>query len=93
MDRYFLTINEDFNNPNGALLGLITAAFSIGAVIALPLVPFINDRYGRKACILFGSAVIAIGVVLQTAAVDSKWLWYSSVSITYSYNVEKLPCF
>jgi hypothetical protein len=29
----------DFDNPSGALLGLISAAFSIGAVLAIPVVP------------------------------------------------------
>jgi hypothetical protein len=31
----------DFNNPQGAILGIINAAFSIGAVIALPVVPYV----------------------------------------------------
>lgn len=31
-----------FNNPQGALLGVITAAFSIGAVISLPIVPYVS---------------------------------------------------
>lgn len=34
--------NNYFNNPTGAILGVITAAFSIGAVIALPVVPFVG---------------------------------------------------
>jgi hypothetical protein len=34
--------NAYFNNPNGAILGVITAAFSIGAVLALPIVPFVS---------------------------------------------------
>lgn len=35
-----LTVEQtDFDNPNGALLGVITAAFSIGAVFAIPIVP------------------------------------------------------
>ncbi|KAH0836146.1 hypothetical protein AYO21_04845 [Fonsecaea monophora] len=61
---------EYFGNPNGALLGVITAAFSIGAVVAVPLVPYVNDRFGRKPCIVFGSVIIVIGAVLQAAAVD-----------------------
>lgn len=35
----------DFNNPNGALLGIITAAFSIGAVFAIPIVPCMRPIY------------------------------------------------
>ncbi|KAJ9503655.1 hypothetical protein H2202_000794 [Exophiala xenobiotica] len=60
----------NFGSPTGALLGVMTAAFSIGAVIAVPFVPFVNDRFGRKACVVIGSVIISIGAILQTAAVD-----------------------
>ncbi|KIW17430.1 hypothetical protein PV08_04624 [Exophiala spinifera] len=59
-----------FNSPNGALLGVLTAAFSIGAAAAVPFVPYVNDRFGRKACVVTGSAIISVGVILQTAAVN-----------------------
>lgn len=49
----------------------MTAAFSIGAACAVPLVPYVNDRWGRKPCIVIGSVIIAIGAILQTASVDS----------------------
>lgn len=64
----------DFHRPNGALLGLVTAAFSIGAALALPLVPYVNDRFGRKACILVGSFIIMVGAILQAASVNGKRL-------------------
>lgn len=63
-------IVTDFHSPNGALLGVITAAFSIGAAIAVPLVPYVNDRFGRRACVVVGSAIITIGTILQTASVN-----------------------
>jgi MFS family permease len=48
----------------------MNAAFSIGAALAVPLVPYVNDRFGRKACIVVGSTIITIGAILQTASVD-----------------------
>ena len=36
--------NSYFNNPQGAILGLIIAAFSIGSVLALPVVPFVRTN-------------------------------------------------
>lgn len=91
----------DFGNPQGAILGLITAAFSIGAVLSLPIVPYVcisktkrissnavqqnlvltcfsfsfgqtNDRIGRKHSITLGSLIIVVGVILQTASVNSQ---------------------
>jgi MFS family permease len=59
-----------FSNPNGALLGIITASFNIGAVSGIPLLPWTNDRFGRKACVVIGSILIAIGVVIQTVAIN-----------------------
>jgi MFS family permease len=60
----------DFDNPSGALLGLISAAFSIGAVLAIPVVPYVNDRFGRKHSITLGSAILLVGVVIQTASIN-----------------------
>ncbi|KAL2870363.1 MFS transporter [Aspergillus lucknowensis] len=59
-----------FDNPRGAILGIITAAFSLGAVGAIPAVPWVNDRFGRRASIKLGTVFILIGVVLQTASVN-----------------------
>jgi hypothetical protein len=43
-----LTDHIDFNNPQGALLGVINAAFSIGAVLALPVVPYVRMLFPIK---------------------------------------------
>lgn len=61
---------SDFGNLNGALLGLISAAFSIGAVIAIPVVPYINDMFGRKHSITLGSVALLTGVIFQTASIN-----------------------
>lgn len=64
--------NEYFDNPNGAILGVLTAAFNIGAVMALPFVPYCNDRWGRKFCVVFGSILTTVGAILQGASVNSE---------------------
>jgi MFS family permease len=63
----------DFGNPQGAILGIIVAAFSFGSVIAIPFVPWVNDRFGRKTSILVGSCFIMVGVVLQTASINREF--------------------
>lgn len=60
-DRYF-------DYPRGAKLGILSAIYSLGAICGLPFVPFVNDKYGRKACILFGSGIMIFGAVLQGCA-------------------------
>ena len=64
--------NTYFDNPNGSILGVLTAAFNIGAVLALPVVPYCNDRWGRKFCVVFGSILTTIGAILQGASVNSE---------------------
>ncbi|MCJ1441508.1 MAG: hypothetical protein MMC23_001997 [Stictis urceolatum] len=54
-----------FGEPTGSLLGIIGASYSLGAICSLPFVPIINDRFGRRWCIMFGSIVMVIGSFLQ----------------------------
>jgi len=62
---------EYFNYPDGPILGLLTSAYSLGAILALPFVPFVADRLGRRMSITFGSIIMVIGAVLQTATQNS----------------------
>lgn len=56
---------QDFNEPAGALKGIISASYSLGAICALPFVPFVNDRFGQRWCIMTGSIFMIIGAFLQ----------------------------
>ena len=56
---------EYFDYPSGSLKGIISASYSLGAICALPFIPFINDRFGRRWCIMFGSLVMIVGSFLQ----------------------------
>lgn len=60
-----LTYLSDFNHPTGSLKGIIAAIYSLGAICALPFIPLINDRYGRRWCVFFGSCVMIVGAFLQ----------------------------
>ncbi|OBT42404.1 hypothetical protein VE00_06006 [Pseudogymnoascus sp. WSF 3629] len=59
-----------FGHPTKATLGLISASMSIGSVAAVPFIPYLNDRWGRKFNVILGSAIVAVGVVIQSAAID-----------------------
>jgi len=52
-------------NPKGALKGIIAAAYSLGAILSLPFIPMINNRFGRRWSILGGSLVMITGALIQ----------------------------
>ncbi|KAJ7618656.1 hexose transporter [Roridomyces roridus] len=57
-----------YNSPRSTLLGVMTAMYSLGAICALPLVPYVNDHLGRRMAIAVGSVLMVIGAALQTAS-------------------------
>ncbi|KAK7421212.1 hypothetical protein QQX98_002342 [Neonectria punicea] len=62
--------NEHYGNPHGAIIGVITSSLAIGTAVGVLYMPYINDRFGRKFCVILGSIVVAIGVVIQSCAVN-----------------------
>ncbi|KAI9574338.1 general substrate transporter [Boletus coccyginus] len=61
---------EYYHHPRSGLLGLISAMYPLGGIVALPFVPFVVDKFGRRRSILFGSILMIIGAVLQGVALD-----------------------
>ncbi|KAF2009977.1 general substrate transporter [Aaosphaeria arxii CBS 175.79] len=57
-----------FGDPQGSLKGIISAAYSLGAILSLPLVPIVNERFGRRGSIFAGSWVMVIGAIIQGCA-------------------------
>ncbi|KAJ5984750.1 MFS sugar transporter [Penicillium canescens] len=47
------------------LKGFLGAAYSLGAIISLPFVPYLNQRVGRRWTIMFGSCVSLVGALIQ----------------------------
>ncbi|KAH6651694.1 general substrate transporter [Truncatella angustata] len=59
-----------FGNPQNELKGIISASYSLGAILSLPLVPIINDRLGRRWSIFLGSVTMVIGSIIQGFSVN-----------------------
>ncbi|KAF9234361.1 general substrate transporter [Melanogaster broomeanus] len=57
-----------YSHPRSALLGLMTAMYPLGGVVALPFVASVTDNFGRRCSILFGSILMIFGGVVQGAA-------------------------
>ena len=62
------TWNDQFSYPKGAVLGITSASYPLGAILSTPFSAFISDRFGRKPSILIGSAIMIIGVIMQCAS-------------------------
>lgn len=60
--------NDQFGSPAGALLGITSASYPLGAVVSTPFSAWMSDKYGRKSSILVGSAIMMIGVIMQCAS-------------------------
>ncbi|KAI8681111.1 MFS domain-containing protein [Fusarium keratoplasticum] len=57
--------NEDFDNPSGSVLGIVSTIQVIGGIAALPFAPMLADRLGRRHGILTGSLIIIAGAGIQ----------------------------
>lgn len=60
-----------FNEPEGALKGIISAAYNLGAICALPFVPWVNDNVGRRWAIFLGSWIMVIGSLIQAFSLNA----------------------
>ncbi|KAJ5724824.1 hexose transporter protein [Penicillium malachiteum] len=56
--------NESYNYPQGATLGLLAAAMSIGSMLSIPVVPYIADVWGRRAGVVIGCIIMLFGVAM-----------------------------
>ncbi|KAK7992592.1 General substrate transporter [Apiospora saccharicola] len=59
-----------FGQPAGVTFGLVNAAQSIGSVLALPMIGWLADTYGRRAVLLAGILLVIIATIIQTASVN-----------------------
>ncbi|KAJ5062217.1 general substrate transporter [Bipolaris maydis] len=62
--------DQYFDKPRGALLGIMSAILPLGCCIASPFVPLVGDRWGRRAGIFFGAAVMLCGGIIQGTSVN-----------------------
>lgn len=62
-------LNGEFT---GELKGIIAAAYSLGAMLSLPLIGIINDKLGRRWSIFGGSAIMVMGSIIQGFSVNGE---------------------
>jgi MFS family permease len=49
----------------GSLLGIISASYNLGAILAVPVVPYVAQRFGRRWSIFIGSGFQCAGALIQ----------------------------
>ncbi|CAK7235365.1 hypothetical protein SBRCBS47491_009268 [Sporothrix bragantina] len=59
-----------FHHPSGGYQGIMAASLSLGACVGLPFIPYINDGFGRRWCIMFGSVLMIIGSLIQAFSIN-----------------------
>ncbi|KAJ8469926.1 hypothetical protein ONZ45_g16725 [Pleurotus djamor] len=59
---------SDFGHPTGGKLGLLTAIQTIGALVGLPIAPYMTDGLGRKRAVFFGAMIMVLSAAVQTAS-------------------------
>ncbi|GKT51599.1 lactose permease [Colletotrichum spaethianum] len=57
--------DDFFDNPRGAVLGLMSAVMSLGSICSTPIAPWVADRFGRRWGITVGSCIMIVGAILQ----------------------------
>ncbi|KAI8949774.1 guanine deaminase [Xylaria longipes] len=60
---------EYFDDPQGPIKGIIAASYSLGAILSLPFIGMVNDKFGRRWSIFGGSVIMVIGALIQGLSV------------------------
>lgn len=47
------------------LIGFMNACYQLGSILAVPIAPWLSQRYGRRWSIMIGSLVMVLGALLQ----------------------------
>ncbi|KAF2798110.1 hexose transporter-like protein, partial [Melanomma pulvis-pyrius CBS 109.77] len=70
---------EYFNYPKGGQLGLLVACYNLGALTSIPFISLLSDHVGRRWSIVFGSAVMMIGAIMQGLSVNLAMFVFSRI--------------
>ncbi|KAH8549474.1 general substrate transporter [Umbelopsis sp. PMI_123] len=91
-----LQIIEDwqtyFNNPSGSILGVISNGTRFGQIGSLFVSATLIQRFGRRRPIAIGSAILMLGVILQTAAQNTAMFVVGRVLIGFGNGIQTTAC-
>ncbi|KKA00978.1 hypothetical protein D499_0CD00120 [Hanseniaspora uvarum DSM 2768] len=55
-------------NVKGSILGALTSAYFFGCFLSFFFSAKINDKFGRKKCLIYCNAIMILGVLVQSIA-------------------------
>jgi sugar porter (SP) family MFS transporter len=68
--QFFPSWEDHMGNPSGDTLGRLSAMYSIGSIVSLPVVPYLSDHFGRRMPIIIGCSIMVAAASIQTAAIN-----------------------
>ncbi|KAG2171878.1 hypothetical protein INT44_006107 [Umbelopsis vinacea] len=83
---------EYFNKPTGSILGVISNGTRFGQVGSLFVSATLIQRFGRRRPIAIGSVILLVGVILQTAAVNTTMFVIGRVFIGFGNGIQATAC-
>lgn len=61
-----------------SIIGFMSACYQLGSILAVPIAPWVNQKYGRRFSVMLGSVIMVVGALLQGFAQHSKFTMLSS---------------
>ncbi|KAL0937143.1 lactose permease [Colletotrichum truncatum] len=82
---------KHFDNPTGAMLGAMNAVYPAGKIVALFIVAYLNDSYGRKKCIALGAFLCVLLPLMQGFSTSAAMFIASRALIGFVTSFMSLP--
>ncbi|KAL6354023.1 hypothetical protein LRP88_12654 [Fusarium phalaenopsidis] len=76
-----------FNNPEGALLGIMNAILPLGAVFGTVPAAWASDHHGRRWAMVVGDIIVIIATVIQTASINTVMYMVSRFMIGFGITI------
>jgi sugar porter (SP) family MFS transporter len=70
-EHFNIYFGNGYTNELGApsiepgLLGFISSCYQLGSILAVPIAPWFNQKYGRRWAIMLGSILMIVGAIIQ----------------------------
>ncbi|KAJ4368437.1 hypothetical protein N0V83_006794 [Neocucurbitaria cava] len=48
-----------------SIIGFMSACYQLGSILAVPIAPWVNQKYGRRFSVMLGSVIMVVGALLQ----------------------------